>query len=115
MNQQNLTHLDSKLDNIKQFLYKLSELSRSIAESLEKQPVAPVEAPKEEQIMEIAKSILRENVNGLNIFQIVEEIEHRKPMLVKSFILASLHALKDDAEINHDGRHYENRVFKINK
>jgi hypothetical protein len=115
MNQQNLTQLESKLDNLKEFFYKLSELSRSIAESLEKQPVAPVEVRNEEQIMEIAKSILRENVNGLNIFQIVDEIKQRNPMLERGFIGASLHTLKDDAEINHDGRHYENRIFKIHR
>jgi len=114
MNQQKLAELYSKLDTIRDFLYKLSELSRSMAESLDGQPVAPVEVAQWEQIVAIAKEILRKNTDGLTVFQIADKMIENYPALNKSTIAPTLLVkLKKEKGISFKGRSYEKRVYKI--
>jgi hypothetical protein len=116
MNQQKLSDLESKLDLIRGFFYKLSELSRSMAESLDRQPVAPieVEVPQWEQIVAIAKEILRENTDGLTVFQIADKMIKNYPALDKSIIATTLLVnLKNEKEISSKGKSYAKRVYKM--
>jgi hypothetical protein len=116
MNQQKLSELDSKLDTIRDFLYKLSELSRSMAESLDSQPLAAIEVPQWKQIVAIAKEILRKNSDGLTVSQIADKIIENYPTLAlgKSVITSTLLAkLKNEKDILSKGRSYAERVYKI--
>ena len=116
MNQQNLTQLETKLDNLKEFLYKFSEISLSMAKSLEKQPLPLNESPQRDQIMKIAKEIIRENGNGLTLSQIADAMNQRHPMWDRSIVVSNLlTALTVDPEITHNGRHNKNRIFKIDQ